>query len=334
MTRRLLAALPLSLLVLAGCGSGGDEVVNVDGEKITMEEFNQYLQTKRSVRAVVQGQVVEVPVAETLAFQALQELATQKLVMQMAADEGLMPTEAEVEAEIEFKKKINPSFLTELKAVGYSMGQIRREVLYSLCEERLLTRGIEVKKDEVDKIIKENPEQFIEPASVNVYEILALSEAKKAEVDAELRRSVPFKSVATKLTQNPQGPRKSFAVARLQGSLKTALESAPVNHTTDWLQAGNGWVKYFVDSRTEAKPMDMTAERRELLRRQIALTYGRQANDLPKQVTERLRSTDVRVSDDEMILKDMWKRFRDRLDKTAGEAETATATPPDTAGEG
>jgi hypothetical protein len=319
------AVAALAMIAVAGCGGGTDSkaVVTVDGEPVTNEEFHQYLTTKRTVRVIVQNQIVEVPVAETLAFQALQELATQKLILHMAADEGLLPTEKEVEAEIEFKKKVNPNYLTELKAAGYSMGQIRREVMYGLSEERLLTRGITVDKSEVDKMIENNPQQFIEPATVTLYEIMVLSDARKAQADQELAGSTPFKTVATKHTQNPNGPRLQYAVARLQEPLKSALEGKPVGFVTDWIPVGNGHVRYFIDARTEEKPMDMTPEKREMLRRQLALSYGRQANDLAEQVTQKLRGSDVRISEDEATLKDMWKRFKDRLEKRAEDAETA-----------
>ncbi len=315
------------LIALAGCG-GAKDVVSVDGEQVSMDEFHQYLTTKRTVRVVVQNQVVDVPVAETLAFQALQELATQKLIMHMAADEGLLPTEKEVEDEIDFKTKINPKYLTDLKGSGYTMGQIRREVTYSLCEERLLTRGIKVDKSEVDKLIKENPDQFIEPATIVAYQILALSESKKNQVDAELSASTPFKTVATKLTQDPQGAPKQYAVAQLQEPLKSAFADKPIGYVTPWIPVGNGFVKFYIDARTEAKSIDMTPEKRELLRRQVALTYGRQANDLAQQVADKLRGSDVRVSDDEAMLKDMWKRFKDRLEKRAEDAETAPVAAP------
>ncbi len=327
MTLRLSPALftGIALLALTGCG-GGDKnsVVSVDGEGVTFDEFHQYLTTKRSVRVVVQNQVVEVPVAETLAFQALQELATQKLVMHMAADEGLMPTEKEVEAEIEFKKKINPRFLTDLKASGYTMGQIRSEVTYGLCEERLLTRGIDVEKSEVDKMIKENPDQFTEPATIAVYQILVLSESQKQQVDRELANTQPFKTVATKFTQDPQGPRKQYAISRLEEPLKSALADKPVGYITPWLTVGTSQVRFYVDERTQAKLIDMTPDKREMLRRQLALSYGRQANDLAEQVANRLRGSDVRISEDETMLKDMWKRFKDRLDKKAESEEVAS----------
>lgn len=321
--RPTLAALAgLAFLTLAGCG-GSNEVASVNNEGISLEEFNQYLATKRTVRVVVQNQVVEVPVSETLGFQALQELATRKLVMQMASDEGLMPTEQEIEAEIKFKTAINPQYLNELTSVGFSFGQIRREVAYAMCEERLLTRGIDVKMDEVDQMMKENPQQFIEPATVTVYQILTNSEARREQVDSELRASVPFKQVATNRTIDPQGPRKQYATERLAEPLKSALEGKPISHVTDWIDAGNGaQAKYFIEARTESKPVDMTPERKELLRRQIALNYGRQANDLPRQVADKLRGSDVRISDDQETLNTMWKRFKDRLVKAVEESES------------
>jgi hypothetical protein len=318
-----------ALLTAVGCGGGeGKAVATVDGEGITFEEFHEYLMTKPNVRVVVQGQTVEVPVAETLAFQAMQELATRKLIMQMAADEGLLPSEDEIEQEIAFKKKLDPQYINRLKSVGYSMGQIRREVSFKLCEERLLTRGIDVKKDEIDSIIANNPEQFVEKETVSVYQVVVQSDARKQQVDKELSESKPFKNVATQLTQDPQGPRRRYEVARLEEPVKSALNGKPVGFVTDWLTIGGAQVKFYIDERSEEKPIDMTPERREQLRRQMAINYGRQANDLQKQVTERLLSSEVSVSDDEDVLKDMWKRFKESIDKRMKDQATASSTTP------
>jgi hypothetical protein len=99
--------------------------------------------------------------------------------------------------------------------------------------------------------------------------------------------------------------------------VKSLIADAPPGFVTDWLPSGTGFVKFYVEGRTEAKPMDMTPERKEYLRRQIALSYGRQANDLPQQVSKSLRGSDVLVSEDEAVLKEMWKRFEDRLEKVS-----------------
>ena len=327
--RHLPLTLTLAGLAALTVGCGGDkEVVTVDGEPITMEEFNQYIATKRSVRIVASnGQVGDANVSETLGFQALQEMATQKIVMHMAADEGLQPSDAEVEAEIKFKTALNPQYLNSLKGMGFDMRQIRHDVAYQLAEERLLTRGIDVKMDEVEKLIKENPQQFMEPATIDLYQILALTTDRKDQVDKALSAGEPFKSVAQKFNQDAGGERLQLQTAALAEPLKSLISATPVGAATEWANVGNGMKKFYIEGRTEAKPMNMTKERKEYLRRQLALSYGRQANDLTKKIIDRLRSSKVVVSDDEGVLKDMWDKFEDRLEKTMG-------TPPGTTGTG
>ena len=307
-----LTALLLSAALLAGCG-GEDEIASVDNDSISMDDFYQHLSTKRTVRVIVQGQVVEVRVAETLGFQALQELATQKIVMHMAADAGLAPTDDEVEAEIKFKESINAQYLETLKAVGYTMGQIRREVAYQLAEERLLTRGIDVKMSEVEELIRDQPEQFMAPAVADVYQVFVLSQARKDLVDAALAAAQNFKVVAARYNQAPEGERVRLSIDSLSEPVKSVIENAPIGRTTDWVATAGGFKRFSVESRTEAAMPEMTDARKKLIQRQLALAYGRRANDLPRQVADKLRSSEVKVSADEVILSELWKRFEDRL---------------------
>lgn len=314
-----LVALPLFLLaILSGCGRE-KAVANVDGESITMEEFNQYLATKPTVRVKVQGQVVDVPVAENLGFQALQELATQKIVIAMAKEAGLAPTDEEIDKEIDFKKALNPGYLNDQKNAGRTLGQIRRETAYALCEERLLTRGTNVGMEEIEKMIEDQPDQFIEPASADVYQIFVLSADKKKLVDAELKAGQTFKAVSGKYNQSPNGSKIRVRPDRLAEPVKSVISKSQIGSTTAWVEVSGGFNKFYIESKTEAKAIEMTAERKETLRRQLAVSRGRQANDLGKEVAERLRKADVLVSDDEETLKDLWKRFQDRLEKVAEE---------------
>jgi len=310
---------------LAGCG-GEAEIASVDNDPISMDEYYQLLATKRTVRVVVQGQVVEVQVAETLGFQVLQELATQKIVMHMAADAGLAPTTDDVEAQIDFNTKINPRYLDTLRDLGYSMAQIRREVAFQLAEERLLTRGIKVKMEEVEKLIREEPEQFMQPAIVDFYQVFVLSQERMDQVDAELAAAQPFKVVAAMYNQAPEGERVTLRLDSLPASVRETLENAPIGRTTDWVATAGGFKRYLIQSRTEATMPEMTDTRKELIRRQLALAYGRRANDLPRHVALKLRSSEVRVSDDEPTLKGLWDRFEDRLD-TAMETSPSGSLP-------
>lgn len=313
-------------LLSTGCGSE-KQLATVNNEPVTMDEFYQYLMTKRNVRVVVQGQVVEVPVAETLGFQALQELTTQRVLLQMAADAGLAPTEEDIEAEIKFKQAINPNYLQNMQSLGYTMGLIRREVAYLIAEERLLTRGISVEMSEVEEMMVTSPERFIQPGTTTVYQILVYGEDRKAQVDTELASAQGFKAVATNYNQSPDGTRVSFQTAALVEPLKSLLNATSVGSTTDWVAASGGFKKFYVESRTEDTPIEMTPERKETIRRQIALSYGRQANDLTKEIADKLRSASVEVSSDEAILKDLWSRFEETLAKSNEASTTAIPQP-------
>jgi len=81
-----------------------------------MEEFIKHIETKPTVRVVVDNRQLEVPVANTIAFQALQDLVTQKLIIQMARDKGFKLDDTAVQAEIATLEKINPGYVKNLQA--------------------------------------------------------------------------------------------------------------------------------------------------------------------------------------------------------------------------
>ena len=236
----------------------------------------------------------------------------------------LTTTRSRWTAEIKFKTSINPQYLDTLRGFGYTMGQINREVAYQLAEERLLTRGIDVKMAEVDKLIEDEPEQFMEPAVVDFYQVLVFSQERKDLVDEALAAAQNFEVVAKRHNQAPEGERVVLRMDSLTGAVKTAIENAPIGRTTDWVATAGGFKRFSVKSRTEAAMPEMTDERKELIRRQLALVYGRRANDLSRQVAQKLRSSEVKVSDDELILKGQWDRFEDRLGKVTDASQSGT----------
>src|SRR5690349_18238479 len=87
-----------ALLGLAGCqGGGGSNVASINGEPITMEQFHKYLEAKPEVQVVLEnGEVANARVSETLAYQALQDLIRQRMIVQLAKDMKLNPTDDEV----------------------------------------------------------------------------------------------------------------------------------------------------------------------------------------------------------------------------------------------
>ena len=326
------------VVVFVGCRGGSPEVATVDGAVISQEQLVQHMKTKGTVRVVLtNGQVAELPIADTMAFQSLQDLITQQILLQMAEDAGLRPDEAAVDAEIKFRERLNPNFISNLRSRGYTQSQIEREVAVDLARERLLTRGIDVSMDEVETMILEQPEQFMDPATIDMYYILVTTPEGKRNVDAALGSAQPFRTVAANLSEAPNAVRTRGAfperrVDRLSSAVREIADATPVTGITDWLlieQSGaQTWAKFLIEGRTDAAPIDMTDDRKEYVRRQIALERGRLANDLTAQVGERLKDAKVEISKDEATSKTLFARFQEQLraGDTAGINVDSSAT--------
>ena len=309
----------IAVVVFAGCRGGTPKIATVQGAAISREAFIQHMKTKAIVRVVLSnGQVVELPLADTMAFQAIQDLITQQILLQMAEDAGLLPDEDEIEAEIEFRKRLNQNFVNNLRSRGYTQTQIRREVSVDLARERLLTRGIVVTMEEIETMIVEQPEQFMEPATIDMYYILVTSEEGKRNVDVALASAQKFKDVAAKLSEaqnaaRTQGRFPERRLGRLSPAVRELVEATPINGITEWLQLDQNWAMFLIEGRTDATPIDMTDDLKESVRRQIALERGRLANDLTAEVGRRLKDAEVEIPDDEKSIKSAFARFQEQL---------------------
>ena len=326
------------LLLMTGCGNSNSSVANVSGDTISRDEFMEQLQTKGSVRVVVNGQVGEVPVADTIAFQAMQDLVTRKIVLQLAKDEGVAPTEKEVDDEIAFRTKLDAGFVKNLQAKGFTLQGIRQNILSELAQERLITKGITVTESDVDKYMKDNPTQFIEPAKANMTWIFAKSAAKRDEAQKALDSGMLFKAAAKQYSEAPnaaetdgrffiQGASDGSGdtdLTKLSADIRSKIEATDTGKATDWITAGTSYAKFFINSKTSAKPIEMTKEKKELLRRRMAIQRGNAASDLTRRVADKLKNAKIEVSDPS--LKDMWARFEERLKAAAKDTKLPEAT--------
>lgn len=318
-----------------GAGGGSEILATVEGEPITIDHFNTYLGVKPTVRVLVSGQVAELPVSDTLAFQAMQDLVSRTLLYQMAKDESVMPSDKDVEEEIKFQEKLDPNFMPTYKNRGMTLGQIREEVKFSLVQERLTTKGITVSNDEVDTWVKNNPNAFIIPAKVSMSWILAKTDQKKNQAELELKSGKKFSEVAIALSQAPSAAlvngkylpeRGAIPISNLAANLRPQVEKAGVGSDTEWIKFSEGWAKFHVDAKEDQKKIELTPERKENIRRNIALQRGSKANDLRKRLVDRVRTSEIVVRRDS--LKEAWKNFSDLLKKQAEQSTQSQSPTP------
>lgn len=319
---------------LSGCGSSGGgagaTALSVNGENITKDQLMTYLSKKPTVRVSTQSGVVEAQVSEPLDFQALQDMIGQRVIMQLAKDEGVYPDSNAVAKELEFRKKMNPLYIKELTANGIDMATIKDNLALELARENLLTKGITVTAQEAEDYIKKNPNQFTEPASVDMLWVFVKTKSRQAAVDNEIASGQSFGSIAVRYSEF-QGAQESGGrfpqrkIADLTPQLRKIVEAAAAGKVTDWLSLSDGYAKFFIEKKTPAKPMVLDADKKELVRRSIARGRGEQATDLPKRVLDKIKQSDIKVNDP--TLAEGWKKAFEKL-KKEGQAVTGQNPQP------
>jgi len=306
----------LGVIGMAGCGGGARPFAVVNGEAITLDDFYQYLKTKPSIRVQTQNGAVEAQVADTIAFQGLQDVVANRLIMQMAKDQGVYPTDQEVAAELEFRKKGNPNYVFQMTAIGHTLESIKQSIALDLTKEKLITKGITVSAQDAEEYKKQNPDKFMNPATVELTGILVATDADKAKVDADLGAGESFKTVAAKYTKFRNGGQlgtQPMTAFDSSPDIAKALGATPEQGTTGWLKAAEGWMKFYISKKTPASPVQMDANKMEVLRRRLALERGAAAIDLSARLIEKLKKSTIDVS--EKSLKDAWTKSYEQMMK-------------------
>ena len=205
-----LCALTLAL-VLAGCGSGSDEVpadavAVVDGEEIAKSDYDGLIaQAKKSYT----NQKREFPKAGSQEFQTLKNQAVQFLVQreqfeQEASDMDVEITEKQVDDRLDQIQKQyfggdKKKYEAQLKEQGLSDAQVRNDIRAQIVSEKIfeqVTRGVKVTDAEVEKYYADNKAQYSQPESREVRHILVKTKAKADDLYAQLQGGADFGALA------------------------------------------------------------------------------------------------------------------------------------------
>ncbi|MBS1716576.1 MAG: SurA N-terminal domain-containing protein [Armatimonadetes bacterium] len=278
-------------------------MATVNNEDISKEEFQKYLEMKPTVRVKMpDGQVRDAEVSGSIGLQAIADLVNQKLIMQIARDEGVSPNDGDIQKEIDFRTKINPQFLKMLTSQGLTIDQIRKSLMVEIARDHIITKGINVTPDEVDKYIKDNPEQFRKPEMADLKWVVVPTEDDKKKVDQDLAAGTDFGAVAARYSvadnaRSLQGVFPQRVIDELPIQIKDIVKSTAELKSTDWVRITEGWAKWYVQKKYPAEDEKIDDVMKERVKRRIMTDRGLRANDLDKRLAEKLRTSKIDVSD-------------------------------------
>ena len=312
---------------------GGDTLATFTGERISKDDYYRYMERLSRVRVSSNQGVVPAPVAGgTLGFQVLDDMVRREALLQVAKEEGVFPTDGDVEKELQYQSTKSPDFLKRLTSQGLSIETIREELRIQLAEEKIVTKGINVTDEEVNRYIRASPQKFREPKRVLLQYIAVRTPEKKKQVDEALASNQSFSSVAIQYSEAP-GARANEArfstdiYDSFSPALKKLVDATSENRATNWVKDPGGQeLKFFVVRKSPARNVEITPVMKQTVKRELALARGQRGSDLQKKLQSKILAAKVEIPDKAMG--ENWKKAIEQLkanDPTRAAAE-ATAS--------
>lgn len=314
--------------VLVGCkggGGGGEAMATINGETISKDEYVSHLERKVQVLVNVTPDAStpgphQLQVAQPLNFQALNDLVNQRLLLQMAKKENVLPSDSDVAAEVKYQTSKRPDFVSSLTSQGLTLNDINGELLVSLARHNLLTKGITISDAAVMDYIKENPKQFENPELVDITWIVLKDGTNKAKVDADLKSGQTFAIVAKNFTVAPSGPMyPSRELQKFPDRMKALVAKLPENGTSEWEKDGTSWVKIHVEKKTPSSKVELKDWMKTEIRRMLSEQKGSAAMDLDKRLLNDRKAAAI------VITKTGLKERFDELSKKLKESDVKDA---------
>jgi len=207
------------LLVLTGCGGGGDEsvpadaIAEVDGQDISKADFQRAIdQAKRGYDAR-QSPFPKPgsPEYEQLKNQAVAYLVQRAEFEKEAADLDIEITDKQVQDRLaqikkqyfqndekKYKAQLKKSNLTEAQVLDDVRAQILSEELF-----KKVAQDVKVTDADIQKFYKEHPDQYQVPEQRDIAHILVKKKALADQLYSQIQNGANFSALAKKFSQDP-----------------------------------------------------------------------------------------------------------------------------------
>jgi parvulin-like peptidyl-prolyl isomerase len=178
-------------------------VVVVNGEKITRASFLTALERE-------QGAAI------------LRRLVHEKLVLQSAKKKGLVPTSAQVQAEIARMRETEPDLERQLRLRGKTLEELSVDVRGRLAMANLIAADVSLPDAEVKRLWEEHQKQFNRPEGRKLAMVVTQTAEIGKKAQSLLRAGTPAEFAAQNKGMTLPGGRSQLSVFR--GQLPASVE--------------------------------------------------------------------------------------------------------------
>lgn len=307
--------LPLALLATAMMAHAQVDpdrvVVVVNGETVKGAEFYRRMEYLPGVGRMVGNSFA----GFSPGFLTIEQLITERLIMQLAKEKGVSPTDKEIGDEYEYIKATDPETIKVWLESGQTEAEFMNYLKYNLSQFKLLTRGINITDQEIDQFYKTNEVLFTTPKMVGLRVIAVQTAEQAAAVDLDLEAGKKFEEVAKArsldLSASTGGQFGKRSWNDLSDQAKKALEGVKVGGTTAWIIGGNTRVRFLLESVTPEVKQPLDANLRKRIRRELMVTKGKVKNEqtLQQEMRDKRKNSQIDIKD--KAYADTYRQFVD-----------------------
>lgn len=274
-------------------------VAVVNGEEIKSNEYYRRMEFLPGIGKSTANAFTEMPPG----LWTLDQLITERLVLQLAREKGVFPTDAELANEINQLTSENPDLMNFWKSSGRTEEEYRDQVRVQLAQFKLQTMGVTVTDSEVERLYRTNIANYTSPRQFALSVIAVDSPANRDAVDKDLADGKAFGDVARArsidVSKLQDGRYGTIPETQLGAVIKGELDKIKVGGVTQWIESSINstpvYMKFRLDDVIAERVEQLTPALRRRIRKQRMIELGVVRNDVAKMMIEQRKKAKVDI---------------------------------------
>lgn len=269
-------------------------VATVNGETIKGEEYYRRMEFLPGMGRMERGNFT--PGAP--GYLTLVRLIEERILLGLAKEKGVLPTDAEVKAEIQLRTENEPKFVTMWTEQGMTVPELEYQIRLDLSLFKLQTMGINITDQEITQHYNANPTRFTIPKRWDL-RMIAVPNDQRGPVDADLAAGKPFADVAKARSQDPTsedgGALGPVPVRSFNPNVQKSIDAIKIGQATEWIQGETASIKFYLVNVLPEEKLPLDAKLRRQLRRSLMVDRGQVRNDVEKMLREARKKAVVQI---------------------------------------
>lgn len=243
-----LIILAVAVSVMSGCGRKG--LINVNGEKVSKDEFYRRLEL-----VTVQSPAGAKPAGQYV----IEQIISEKLVEQLAKKKGVEPSEEQIQQKISLIKKQNPA---EVK--GPQLEELKRRLKIEQSLINVVSKGVEVSDSDVKKAYEQAlsapNSPFKRAEQIRFSAIVCMTKPNIDKAYKLLKEGNDFASVSAQLTEDERIKKSKGAIgwtgkddATFTAITRKAVWSTPIGKYSAPFKDDTAWIIVKSEQKRPAK---------------------------------------------------------------------------------